>query len=63
MALIHFRKTLTPTRGTRITVSRSGIGWSWRLGPVRMTRNAGGGRTRTIHTPIKGLTYRRTRRR
>lgn len=60
---LSFRKTFAPTRWTRITVSKSGIGWSWGIGPVRFTRHAGGGRSRTIRTPIRGLTYRRTRRR
>lgn len=60
---LYFRKTFTPTRRTRITLSKSGIGWSWGIGPVRFTRNAGGGRTCTIRTPIRGLTYRSTRRR
>lgn len=61
--LFSFRKTLRPTKQTRLTLSRSGLGYSYKIGPVRFTRNAGGARTRTIHTPIKGLTYRRTRRR
>ncbi|AZA08460.1 DUF4236 domain-containing protein [Corynebacterium pseudopelargi] len=58
-----FRKILRPTSRSRIIVSRSGISYSYRLGPVRYTRNANGSRTKTIHTPVKGLTYRRTRRR
>ena len=59
--LFGFRKTLRPTRNSRVTLSRSGIGYSYRLGPIRWTKNAGRGRTLTVHTPIKGLTYRRRR--
>ncbi|GGG80200.1 DUF4236 domain-containing protein [Corynebacterium pelargi] len=61
--LFSFRKIFRPTKRSRVTVSRSGVGYSYRLGPVRFTRNANGSRTKTLHTPIKGLTYRRTRRR
>lgn len=61
--IFSFRKSYRPTKNSRVTLSRSGLGYSYRVGPIRFTRNGNGSRTRTIHTPIKGLTYRRTRRR
>ncbi|MGK8361660.1 DUF4236 domain-containing protein [Corynebacterium amycolatum] len=60
--LFSFRKTFRPTRNSRVTLSRSGLGYSYRMGPVRWTKNARGGRTTTVNTPIKGLTYRKYRR-
>ncbi len=54
---LRLRKSFKLAPGVRMTVSRSGVGYSVGGGGVRVTKRAGGGLSRTIGIPGSGITH------
>lgn len=53
----RFRQNINLGGGFRVTLSKSGIGYSWGAGGYRITRTADGRTRRTIFIPGTGLSY------
>ncbi|MFT3660070.1 MAG: DUF4236 domain-containing protein [Gordonia sp. (in: high G+C Gram-positive bacteria)] len=56
----RYRRTWKVLPGTRVTLAKSGIGFSVGSKRVRMTKHAGGGVSRSINLPVKGLSHHKT---
>lgn len=54
---LRFRKSINLGKGTRATVSKSGVSLSWGIPGFRITRTAKGKIKKTVSIPGTGISY------